>query len=116
MAPAVSKAKAAKAAETWSSLYFKVNGVEYRYYRGRRTGRDERDLYLQSGLGFADVVNNIAKGERWALAGLMFMARRQAGEDVSYSDIESELYGSEEVVLDFADDPNGQVPTVGAAS
>lgn len=85
------KSKVKKADKAKVVLEFTVNDVHYRMDKDEVSDRDEIALFRQSGLVLADLgAVLVASAEadreppRFLLAGIMFLARRQAGVKVSF--------------------------------
>lgn len=92
-------------------IRFRFEGVEYVFDRADVTGELERTLWKQTGLSVGQVGQAAADGALFGVAALMWMARRQAGHNVPYVTVETEVYDavrSGEVDLELiADDEQG---------
>lgn len=81
-----------------------VAGVEHHLDAMAVTGLDAREFRRQTGQPFASVLANLDALDLDLVAGLVWMARRQAGEIADFD----EIAGS----LTYADDPSARVVEV----
>lgn len=75
-----------------TAMRFRVDGVVYTLDRGEVTPKIERELFQQSKMTMAQAFEALSGGGMFGLAGLVFLARRQAGEAVAYERIETDLW------------------------
>lgn len=73
---------------------FRVEGVEYTVDRDEITPRLERELFVQTDLTPSQAMRALTSGAVFGIAALMFIARRQAGEQVVYQNIEDRLWAA----------------------
>lgn len=73
---------------------FRVEGVEYTVDRDEVTPRLERELFAQTDLTPNQAMRALTSGAVFGVAALMFIARRQAGEQVVYQNIEDRLWAA----------------------
>ena len=85
------RAAAKKSAEV---LRFRCDGVNYALDRDEITPRIERELYRATELTPAQCFDAMLGGAKFAISALVFMARRQAGDNVAYQPIEDALFKS----------------------
>lgn len=76
------------------SVAFRVEGVDYVFDAGKMTGVLERELYAATKLTMMSLLDAAQAGAMFAIAGLMFLARRQRGDRVQYATIENDLYAA----------------------
>ena len=73
---------------------FRVEAVEYTVDRDEITPRIERELFTQAGVTPTQAMQAVTSGAVFGVAALMFIARRQAGEQVVYQNIEDRLWAA----------------------
>lgn len=104
MAPPVAAAKAGKV------MRWRVNGVGYVLDRGQMTGKLERELWRQAELTLSAAVEALQQGAMFGVAAMMWLARRQAGHDVRYEQVEEELYrwaADDDLAVEFVQEGDG---------
>lgn len=73
--------------QTTPSLRFRLAGVDYIYEHGRNTGEIELGLWKGAGITPAEAIEALTKGSTFGLAAIVWLARRQAGENIPYSTV-----------------------------
>lgn len=109
MAPKSSTARKAKS--DGFTIAFKIDGVNYIVERDQLTPRIELELFKQSGLTFAEAMGALERSGApvpFAIACLIFLARRARGEQVTYSEILDGL--SYEMDLEIIDETEAAAP------
>ncbi len=106
------KASAARKKKDASfTIAFKVDGVNYVVERDQLTSRIELELFKQSGLTFAEAMGALERTGTpipFAIACLIFLARRSRGEQVTYDVILDGLsYEMDLEVIDETTEPTG---------
>jgi hypothetical protein len=94
------------------TIAFKVDGVNYVVERDQLTSRIELELYQQSHLTFVEAMHALqnAGGSPvpFAIACLIFLARRARGEQVTYDEILDSL--SYDMELEVVNEPEPDGP------
>jgi hypothetical protein len=85
------------------ALRFRVDGVEYTVDRSDITPRIERELFTQAGITLSDAGMALTRGALFGVAAMMFVARRQQGEQVAYQPIEDGLWRAKQEAGDEFD-------------
>lgn len=75
-------------------LRFRCDGVDYSLDRDEITPRIERELYKATQLTPAQCFDAMLGGAKFAIAALVFLARRQAGDQIAYQPVEDALFKS----------------------
>lgn len=98
-------------------MIIKVDGESYRFDSSEVTSAMDRELFLQSKLTLALVVTAMADGtvSPFMVAALIFLARRSAGETVTYDEIEQAIGFATEIDVEIPDDEDDAAPEAPAA-
>lgn len=72
-------------------LSFRLDGVTYSVSTRHGVMAIERELFTQTGFTLARLFEAIEQGATFAVPALVFLARRQAGEKISYAAIEADI-------------------------
>lgn len=73
------------------AITFRLEGVTYRFDMGSLKGSQERALWTDAGITVNDALQALQRGALFGVAAVMFLARLQAGETVSYATVEADL-------------------------
>lgn len=99
------------------SIIITVDAVKYRFDPGQMTSAIERELWTQAGLTEAGILGAFQRREfaPFMIAGLVFLARRSRGDQITYDEIEGSISYNSEIELDFGDSDEDEAPEVSAA-
>lgn len=81
------------ATQRTASLRFRLAGVDYLYEHGRNTGEIELGLWKGAGITPAEAIEALTKGSTFGLAAVVYLARRQGGENIPYSVVSKHIDG-----------------------
>lgn len=90
--PSLTDRRKAAQANSADVVRFRLEGVDYALDRSELSPALERELYQQAGLTPQACLQALSQGATFGLAALVFLARRQGGERVTYLQIESALW------------------------
>lgn len=80
---------------------FRFEGKVYRFDPAEMTGRLERELWQATKLTMLQAFEALTGGASFGLAAVLWMSRRQAGEQVTYDEVESWLDGLDKSTVEF---------------
>jgi hypothetical protein len=72
-------------------IKFEVDGTKYQFNEGRLLGVEASAVKKNTGLTIVDFLNGIIGGDPDALIGMVFIAKKRAGEPVKWNELSETL-------------------------